>query len=156
MTAALWDDVLADVASSTRHYGHAVDMFDADLTRGDPRRRYEAGMAFQHAMQAAYTSFEAAMKRLLALLDEPEPVGPDTQAALPRRLGQAVGGARPAVFDTALLADLSELRRFRHVAMHAYDEFEPARATAAVEAARAYLRGVAPALAAFRAALDPG
>ena len=130
-------------------------MFDADLAHDDPRRRYEAGMAFQHAMQAGYTSFEAAMKQLLALLEEPEPVGPDTHAALLRRLGQPIKGVRPALFDAALLTHLSELRRFRHVAMHGYDEFEPARATGAVDAARACLRGLAPALAAFRAALDP-
>ena len=71
MTALLWDDVLADVRPSTTHFRHAVDMFDEGLAPGDSRPRDAAVMAFQHAMQAGYASFESGMKRLLALLDEP-------------------------------------------------------------------------------------
>lgn len=111
-------------------------------------------MAFQHAMQAGYTSFEGGIKRLLALLDEPQPTGAD--AALPHRLGRPVEGSRPAVLDGPPLTQLSELRRFRDLAMHASDDFEPARAVAAVEAARVYLLGIAAALDRFRAAVDPG
>lgn len=112
-------------------------------------------MAFQHAMQAGYTSFESGMRRLLALLDEPLPLGPDTHAALLRRLGRPTHRSRPAVFDPELLAQLSELRRFRHVAMHAYDDFEPGRAVGPVEAARAYLGTIDSVLARFRAVIDP-
>lgn len=155
MMALLWDDILADVTSSKTHFRHAVEMFDAGLATGDARARYAAAMAFQHAMQAGYTSFESAMRRLLTLLDEPLPIGPDAHAALLRRLGRPAQGSRPAVFDAATLAQLSELRRFRHVAMHAYDDFTPGRAAGPVEAARAYVVAIDSTLDWFRTAIDP-
>lgn len=34
--ALLWDDVVADIRSSTTHFRHAVDMFDEGLALGDP------------------------------------------------------------------------------------------------------------------------
>lgn len=59
------------------------------------------------------------------------------------------------MFPADLLTNLSELRRFRHVAMHAYDDFEPGRATIPDEATRSYLAGIDASLARFRAVLDP-
>ena len=38
-----------------------------------------------------------------------------------RRLSLTIPGIRPAFLDTTLLADLNELRSFRHVVRHAYD-----------------------------------
>ncbi len=111
-------------------------------------------MAFQHAMQAGSTSFEAGMKRLLHRLGEPLPYGPDSHTALTRRLGRAVEGERPAILLEPLFAQIEELRRFRHVAMHAYDDFVPARASVPVAAAEAFLSGIDAALAAFRDAVD--
>ena len=93
MTTLLWDDVF-DLASAKRHFGEAVHLH---RTPSPAVPAYVTNMAFQHGMQAGYTSFEAAMKRLLYLLDEPLPVGPAWHAALLKRLARPVPGSRPAV-----------------------------------------------------------
>ena len=152
MMALLWDDIAADIASAKRHFGEAGLLFRSH--RADPAS-YVTAMAFQHAMQAGYTSFETAMKRLLALLGEPLPVDPDSHAALLRRLGRAVPGSRPPVLDADLLAHAEALRRFRHVAMHAYDDFAFMRAETPALAAEAVVTTIDAALARFRAAIDP-
>lgn len=149
MMALLWDDIDDDLASAKAHFTQAVALYAAGV--GD----YVSSMAFQHAMQSGYTSFETAMKRLLHLVDEPLPVGPDWHAVLVKRLGRSIEGRRPAVIDDALLGRVEELRRFRHVAMHAYDDFEPRRAALPVEAAAAFLAGIDAAMSMFRRAVDP-
>lgn len=149
MMALLWDDIQADLTSAKAHFAQAVALYGSGV--GD----YVPSMAFQHAMQAGYTAFETAMKRLLHLLDEPLPVGPDWHAILVKRLGRAVEGHRPAVIDADLLGRIQELRRFRHVAMHAYDDFQPHRAALPVEAAAAFIAGIDTAMTTFRAAVDP-
>ena len=153
MMALLWHDIASDIASAKRHFSAALTIHEADFLGGAPD--YRSVMAFQHAMQAGYTSFEAGLKRLFHMLDEPLPVGPDSHAVLLRRAGQPVPGARPAVLDGALLSQADELRRFRHVAMHSYDDFDPRRATLPVDAARAFIDGIDAALARFRATVDP-
>lgn len=152
MMALLWDDIAADLASARRHFGQAVQIY---RTRMAEAPDYVVAMAFQHAMQSGYTSFEAAMRRLLNLLDEPLPAGPDDHAALLKRLGRPVEGQRPAVLDALMLAHADELRSFRHVAMHAYDNFQPRKAAIPVESAEAFLAGIDATLARFRAAVDP-
>lgn len=69
MTALLWDDIQGDLVSAKKHFAQAVALYVTGV--GD----YLTSMAFQHAMQSGYTSFEAAMKRLLHLIDEPLPRG---------------------------------------------------------------------------------
>ncbi len=155
MMAALWADVAADLASATRHFGKAVALYDRELAQRSGPAAYVPAMAFQHAMQSGYTSFEAGMKRLLLLLDEPTPLGPDSPIALLRRIGEAIPGERPAILDADLLAQVAELRRFRHVAMHGYDDFDPRRAVISVDAARAFVSGIDGAIARFRASIDP-
>ena len=86
VTAMLWNDVERDLASSQRHFSLAVDLFDELQDVVPSRDQYVRTLGFLHAMQSGYTSFEAGMKRLLALLDEP----------LPDRLGMAQGPAPPA------------------------------------------------------------
>lgn len=152
MMALLWDDILGDVASAERHFGEAVLLHRAPSPAVSA---YVTGMAFQHAMQAGYTSFESAMKRLLHLLGEPVPAGPEWDAALLKRLARPVPGSRPAVVSEPLLGQLEDLRRFRHVAMHAYDDVSPRKAAIPVEAAEAFGPAIDTALAAFRAAIDP-
>jgi hypothetical protein len=54
-----------------------------------------------------------------------------------RRLSLTIPGIRPAFLDTALLADLNELRSFRHVVRHAYDlQLQKAKLLPLLEAAR--------------------
>ena len=109
-----------------------------------------------HAMLAGYTSFEAGMKRLAGLLGEPIPTGADRHATLIARFSEPLTGLRPAVLDDAtLLGALDGLRGFRHVAAHAYDRFDEDRAALAVRDAETFLARIGPALARFRAAIDP-
>ena len=152
MMAALWSDIASDIASAKRHFGEAVALYGGPL---EARADYVTSMAFQHAMQAGYTSFEAGMKRLLHMLGEPMPYGPDSHAALTRRIASEMTGERPAVIVEPLLGQIEELRRFRHVAMHAYDDFTPAKARLPVEAAQGFVAGIDAAIATFRSRIDP-
>ena len=94
--AMLWNDVGRDLASSQRHFSLAVDLFDELYDVVPSRDQYVRTMGFLHAMQSGYTSFEAGMKRLLALLDEPLPTGSEWHKALLRRLEEpAPVPARP-------------------------------------------------------------
>ena len=94
--APLWDDVLADVASSRRHFGRAVEIFDRNLSGPDASDDYVTAMAFQHAMQSGYTSFEAAMRRFWRCWTSPSPW--DRTPTRPCCVGSAVpprGHGRP-------------------------------------------------------------
>ncbi len=154
--AMLWNDIERDLASSRRHFTLAIELFE-DVQNADPGKdQYVRTMGFLHAMQSGYTSFEAGLKRLLALLDEPLPAGSEWHKALLRRLEEPAPGSRPALIeDPALKRALRGLLAFRHVAAHVYDEFEPDRATLAVQDARVFLAGIDPAMVRFRAIVDP-
>ena len=156
MMAMLWSDVDRDIASSRRHFEMGIALF-ADLREAEPGRgSYVGTMSFLHAMQSGYTSFEAGMKRLLALLDEPLPKGADWHKALVSRLSEPSPGSRPALLDEATLRRaVNGLLRFRHVAAHVYDDFDEDRAALAVRYAETFLAGIGSALARFRAVIDP-
>ena len=109
-----------------------------------------------HAMQAGHTSIEAALQRLLAILDEPVPAGGDWHADLIRRASIVVPGERPAILSGALADALDETRRFRHVAIHTYDAFQSERALPAIDASRVVVRLLRAELEAFRSRLDAG
>lgn len=107
-----------DIAAAIRHFQAAIETFR--LGERDPATQagYRDVMAFQHAMQSGYTSFELALRRFLALLDEGVPQGPDRHSALLRRMSKPLEGSRPAVPGEPLARAADELLRFRHVAMH--------------------------------------
>lgn len=154
MMAALWSDALDDLSSARAHFGEAIAMFEAsDFTKSGPD--YLHRMAFQHAMQAGYTSFESALKRIFALLGEPLPVGADWRYALLRRASAPLEGLRPAILGAELSRAATELMRFRHVAMHAYDRFDVDKAGLAVRDAKAFLARMDEDLATFRSRIDP-
>ena len=154
--AMLWNDIERDLASSQRHFTLAVEMFDEIHDAAPSREQYVRTMGFLHAMQSGYTSFEAGMKRLLALIDEPLPTGSEWHKALLRRLEEPAPGSRPALIeDPALKRALRGLLAFRHVAAHVYDDFDQDRAALAVQNARVFLAGIDPALAGFRRIVDP-
>lgn len=57
---------------------------------------YRARMALQHAMQAAHTSLEGGLKRILEILGEDPPSGPQSHKILAGdRLLQLTGNASP-------------------------------------------------------------
>ena len=155
MMAALWQDALDDVEAACVHYGEAIAMFEEPGFAPTGTPNYRDRMAFLHAMQSGYTSFEAALRRLLAILDEPMPVGPEWHTALVRRVARPLASSRPAIIGPELEVAVLELMRFRHVAMHSYERFDTEKAGMAIRQARVFLEAINADIARFRAAIDP-
>jgi hypothetical protein len=152
MMAPRWLDLLRDIDSAKAHFQQAVAAY-----RSQPLEvlgEYWNRMAFQHAMYSGYTSFEAFLERLLAMLDEPMPVGRDWHAKLLERVATEAPGHRPALISPAFRNAADDLLRFRHVALHSYDRFDPARAAPAVAAAEMFLSAVDGEIAGIKALLD--
>lgn len=154
MTDARWRDAFADVAHAGNHFSRAVQRF-SDFPVGNPDAEYEAAMAFMHMMQSGHTSAEAALRRVLGILGEELPTGPESHARLIDRCSEAIEGGRPAIVSPALKGALNETRQFRHVAMHAYASLDRRKAQFAVEAAEVVVGRLETEIAAFREALDP-
>ena len=149
-----WIDIEADLASARRHFTEAVRAFRNRPT-AQKTDDYWASMAFQHAMQSGYSSFEAALERIVLMCGEQLPVGRDWHAKLLDRTGTAIAGERPEVLSIELKNAARQLLAFRHVAMHSYDDFESSKALPAVEAAEAYLAFVDRDIRLFRSRIDP-
>ena len=127
LTSARWHDVRDELGTGIAHLDNACRLFDAFDMADDDLRAYANRMALMHAMQAGYTSIEAGLDRVLHLLGEERPQGPDWHKALLRRLASPLPEDRPAVISSELYRKLDDLRRFRHVAERTYDTFEPGR-----------------------------
>ena len=155
MMAELWGDIDQDVAAARRHLANGVSLFRAKKFGGDVPTDEVAEMAFMHMMQSGYTSFEAGLKRILLLLSEEQPQGPQSHADLLRRFRFPGAGNRPALLDERLFRAATELRKFRHVAIHSYDYLDHDRAALLVRDADTFLAEIGPALARFRATIDP-
>lgn len=168
MTDARWAEVEDDIRSACRHFGMAARLYDAGGF-GDPESddealetadldAYRARMALQHAMQAAHTSLEGGLKRILEILGEDPPSGPQSHADLIRRVSRPLavpGLERPAILSHEVERDVTETRRFRHRAMHDYDNFEPDLAVASIEAARRLSESLPICIERFRDEVDP-
>jgi len=109
-------------------------------------------MAFLHAMQSGFTSLEAGLERVLAVIGEPRPEGSDWHRVLIDRLSRPTAD-RPALLGARTAAAAQELRRFRHLASKIYDGFDASRAPAAVDAAACLSDALDAEFDAFEAAL---
>jgi hypothetical protein len=155
MMAERWSDILDEIESAKRHFNSALRIRSeapADLATNEG---YDAAMAFQHAMLAGYTSFENAIKRVLAFIGEELPIGPDWHATLLRRISKPFPDRRPALIGPQLFKAALDLMRFRHVSMHNYDGFEFERTVPTIKSAETFLALVDAEIAAFRAVIDP-
>jgi hypothetical protein len=148
-----WLDIEADLASAHRHFSEAVRAYRANPAQIQPDD-YWASMAFQHAMQSGYSSFEAALERALLMCGEQLPVGRDWHAKLLDRAATPIAGDRPSIISPELRGAARQLLAFRHVAMHSYNDFEPIRALPAVEAAELFLSLVKTEFSKFRSIID--
>lgn len=161
MTDARWADVEDEIERATRHYGLATRLFDAggfDAAEEDDLDLYRNQMALQHAMQAAHTTLETALRRILEILAEEAPSGPSSHADLVSRVSKSLrlpGRDRPAILSPEVEADVTESRRFRHRATHDYDSFDPAHVGPSIEAARRLTTSLWPCIKAFRDLIDP-
>lgn len=155
MSSPGWKDVEADLESMMRHFEGSDELYK-QLGELPDRWDYVSTMALLHSMQSGYTSAEAALVRILSVLREERPTGPDWHQVLIRRLATALDGefARPALLSPELAAALQEARSFRHRAMHVYDDFDIRRFPAALTAAKTILRLLPQEVEVFRAAID--
>ncbi|MGI3899709.1 MAG: hypothetical protein ACRYGP_22025 [Janthinobacterium lividum] len=155
MMGALWADIDPDMRLAHRHLGRAVEMLRShQLDHSNPEDDTDE-VAFKYRMLGGYTAFESALKRLLLMLDEEAPRGSQTHADLLRRFHTGIPGSRPALLDDKLYRAADELRKFRNVAIHVYDDLDLDRAALLVRDAEVFLAGIGPAFARFRTAIDP-
>ncbi len=154
MSDARWFEVDEDIAAAVEHFEMSARLFAAGGFDGEGMDAYRARMALMHAMQSGHTPLESALVRILDLLGEEVPSGKDWHADLIRRVSRATAG-RPAILPPDLARAVGETRRFRHVAMRGYGTFEVELSRPSVLAAGIVVRGIGPAVASFRAAIDP-
>jgi hypothetical protein len=62
---------------------------------------------------------------------------------------------RPAILSATLVRAADRTRRFRHVAVRAYDTFDPDDAEPAVRAAEKIVAGLPAAISQYRQSIDP-
>lgn len=163
MTDARWADVQDDIERAMTHYSRAARLFDAGGLEADggvveDLDLYRNQMALQHAMQAAHRTLEGGLARILEILGEEAPSGPNSHADLTARVSKPLrlaGRERPVILSPGVAADVDESRRFRHRAMHDYDNFDPALARPAIESARRLEMSLWPCIQAFRDLIDP-
>lgn len=159
MTDARWIDAREDLADVRSHLRYGAQIFDNGGLTVEGYDGYVRRMALMHAFQVAYTSFEAALTKVLGILGEALPVGADWHTTLLRRACNP-GPGRPAIFDQELGDDLRELLAFRHVVMHVYQDFDAERADAerarpAAEAAKRAEPKLQSQFDAFQHLIDP-
>jgi hypothetical protein len=151
MSDARWHEIDHAVASAVRHFSGATEIF-AKLAKAEDR--YFVEMAFLHAMLAGHTSLESALLRILELLREQAPTGSRWHADLIARAASSLDD-RPAILTGEAAAAAAETGRFRSVAVHAYDNFDEARAARAVASAGVLAALLPSEIAHFRQAIDP-
>lgn len=158
MTDTRWLDVEDDLAAATRHFRNTARLYDAGGFDEPDLDGYRVRMGLQHAMQAGYTPLEGALHRILDILGEEAPTGPNSHADLVRRVSRPVrlpDRSRPAILTSEAAADADEARRFRHRAAHDYDSFQPDRAAPSIAAARRLADSLEHSIRAFRDQIDP-
>lgn len=89
------------------------------------------------------------------MLREPLPVGRDWHAKLLDRVAAELPEDRPALISEDLRAAADLLLRFRHVALHSYDRFDPVLAEPSVAAAETFLALIDPEVARIKDLFDP-
>ncbi len=154
MSDERWSDIEADTAAAVDHFSRAIQIYRGSGLHDDSMDGYTRRMGFMHAMLAGHTSLEKALLRVLQLQGEEAPSGRQWHADLIQRAGRSTD-SRPAILPAALVRAIDRTRKFRHVAVRAYDTFDPDDAEPAVRAAEKVAAGLAAAIAAYRQAVDP-
>jgi hypothetical protein len=155
MSDARWIEIQANVASAVKHFTDARRFYDVGASARDDDMQQMAAMAFMHAMLAGHTSLEESFKRIMGLVDEEPPVGENWHADIVKRMSLPLEGLRPAFLTADLLPHVQQTRKFRHVAVQTYDDFNWNDAKASVESADIIARSIAPAFERFQVQLDP-
>ena len=152
MSDERWAEVDQDIASAVRHFSAAVRLKAEEPVSDDTWEGYKARMSLMHAMQAGHTSLESALLRIFDMRGEQRPSGESWHADLIRRAARALD-TRPAVLPSDLAKAADRTRRFRHVAVRTYDQFEPEEAATAIDAASLLAAALQEAIRRFRSAV---
>jgi hypothetical protein len=158
MSDSRWSDVEADVEQALKHFGMAIEIFEAGGFDDPGVEGYKSTSAFKQGMDAGYTAVERAIEGILSILGEELPTGRDFHKVLLDRVTRPLTGdhARPPIFGEDLKQDLLETLRMRHRVSHSsYDEFIPHKAEPSVEAARKIIARIRDAIAGFKKKIDP-
>jgi hypothetical protein len=150
-------EVFADIGDAVAHFRNGVSLYEAGGFAGESLDAYRARMAFMHSLQAAHTSLESGLLRILDILAEEPPTGDQWHRDLILRAARQVSGpnARPPILSAELATQADETRRFRNLAMRSYGSFDPAKASSTVVAARIRAEGLKAAVERFRDVVDP-
>jgi hypothetical protein len=154
MSDARWFEIDTAIEAAIRHFTWAQSFYAKIPATNAVEDRHLVEMAFMHAMQSGHTSLETALLRILDLCDEAPPAGATWHADLIRRAANPVAG-RPAILSGNVKQAADLTRRFRNLAVHAYDTFDYTQATEAVENASVLVSLLPSEIARFRQAIDP-
>jgi hypothetical protein len=154
MSDARWFEINAAIEAAVRHFTWAQSFYAKIPGTNAIEDRHLVEMAFMHAMQSGHTSLETALLRILDLHEEAPPTGPTWHADLIRRAANPIEG-RPAILNDTVAQAADLTRRFRNVAVHAYDTFDHRQATEAVDSAGVLVTLLPTEIARFRQAIDP-
>jgi hypothetical protein len=154
MSDARWFEVDTAVEAAVRHFTWAQSFYVRIEGTNAIEDRHLVEMAFMHAMQSGHTSLENTLLRVLDLCGEAAPTGATWHADLIRRAARALDG-RPAILADVVAEAADVTRRFRNVAVHAYDSFDYTKAGEAVRGAGMIASLLPSEIARFRQAIDP-
>ncbi len=154
MSDARWFEIDTAAQAATRHFTWARSFYEKIPGTNAAEDRHLVEMAFMHAMQSGHTSLETALLRVLDLCEEVPPSGATWHADLIKRVASPVDG-RPAILTGAIAAAADITRRFRNVAVHAYDGFDFKQAREAVDSAKLLASQLLSEIGRFRQAFDP-
>jgi hypothetical protein len=149
-----WSDIEVDSIAAADHFSRAVQIYRQAGLHDGSMDGYVRRMAFMHAMLAGHTSLEKALLRILKIQGEEAPSGGQWHADPIQRAGRTTDN-RPAILPAAMVLAADRTRKFRHVAVRAYDTFDPDDAEPAVRAAEKVAAGFTAAIAAYRRTVDP-
>ncbi|WP_404385224.1 hypothetical protein [Caenispirillum salinarum] len=127
---ALWTDVRRDLELADRSCGRAFRR--AATLHDDPtldeHLRPDLELAVSKLIHDTYCALKSVLERLIVVSDGSLPTGRDYHAEPIRRAATAIDGERPTIITRETARDLQELRAFRHVVRHVYDDFDYSRA----------------------------
>ena len=116
--ARLRTDLAPDREALKARFAEAAKLLEELLRAGELSRADLVLLAVN--LHGYYTALETALERIARLYDEELPSGPAWHRELVEQMRIAVPGLRDPVVPAHRVADLHELRRFRHFFRNAY------------------------------------
>lgn len=150
--SALWLDVARDLRSARRSLEWALQQA-AEPPPADVAARFAREYTIGGMVHNCYGALESALQSIVLDIDGALPAGSDHHRNLIRRAAQDFPDRRPPILSPEAAEQLDELRGFRHVFRHAYDDYDYSKAESNVAIARSVLDRLIADLTAFAAEL---